>query len=185
MSQAPRDVENNPAADNLAGLGSAGTPGEVAELPLTAVLPSPFQPRQRPLTKKDVVELMAAIHAAGQLTPIIVSAAAEKGKYVVHSVQSNRFLSGAYNRVAPVRFHFDRISMGPLAMEDAPWDRSATIQASPIFSPTGSAISKSFSSLRPPQIFDFSAGLHRRGYTLCNLLTICSFVKTIYQWLLW
>ncbi len=66
-------------------------------LQLADILDSPYQPRQRQLTKKEVAELMASIEAAGQVTPILVSPAAaeQTGKYYVHS---------GHRRCAALRF---------------------------------------------------------------------------------
>ena len=65
--------------------GQQTTSCAIVTLPLEAIKPSPYQPRLRPLGRKDLVELMAAIASAGQLTPIIVSPTEEANSYYVHS----------------------------------------------------------------------------------------------------
>ena len=73
--------------------------GEPHQLPLEDVLDSPFQPRKRPLGKKDVAELMGSLAAAGQVTPIVASPVPDQpGKYFVHS--------GHRRCAAPPRFTF-------------------------------------------------------------------------------
>ena len=68
---------------------------QAVEVSLADVIDSPFQPRLKPLTKGDVVDLMSAIAAAGQLSPIIASPAKEPGKLYVHS---------GHRRCAALRF---------------------------------------------------------------------------------
>lgn len=74
-------------------------PTAVTTLPLDAIEPSPYQPRLRPIKKVDVEELMASLAAAGQTTPVIVTAIDSEGddpdRYHVHA---------GHRRCAALRF---------------------------------------------------------------------------------
>src|SRR5690349_20693904 len=69
----------------------------VCDLPLVAIMESPYQPRQRPIARKDVEELMKLISTGGQHDPIIVTPASDEhpGMYYVHS---------GHRRCAALRF---------------------------------------------------------------------------------
>jgi ParB/RepB/Spo0J family partition protein len=70
------------------------TDRHVRKLRLADVLDSPFQPRLRPLGRRDVDDLMASIASVGQATPIIASPAPDN-RYYVHS---------GHRRCAALRF---------------------------------------------------------------------------------
>jgi ParB family chromosome partitioning protein len=64
-----------------------GKESSAVQLQLDDVIDSPYQPRLRPIARKDVEDLMRSIAAAGQVSPIVVSPAEgeHQGKYYVHS----------------------------------------------------------------------------------------------------
>ncbi len=70
---------------------------KIESIALELIIPSPYQPRREEITKKDVLELMNSIAAAGQLQPVLLSPAdgADAGKFHVHS---------GHRRCAAVRF---------------------------------------------------------------------------------
>jgi ParB family chromosome partitioning protein len=113
----------------------------VCTIELADILDSPYQPRQRPITRKDVAELMRAIAAAGQVTPIIVSPASgeQSGKYFVHSGHRRcaalRFL-GAQTVLAVVRTDLDDRAARKLALADnlgrddlSAWEQATALKA--------------------------------------------------------
>jgi ParB/RepB/Spo0J family partition protein len=97
--------------------------GEESDIALDQVTPSPYQPRKRQLTKKDVEDLMRLIAANGQTTPIIVSPGTgeSEGKYVVHSGHRRcaalRFL-GALTVRACIRRDLDDRAARRIALTD-------------------------------------------------------------------
>ena len=84
---------------------------DVRELSLEDVLESPYQTRQRRITRESVSDLMSSIAAAGQLQPIIASSADDEhpGKYFVHAGH-RRCAALRYLGIHKVRAHVRRLT---------------------------------------------------------------------------
>ena len=104
-------------------VGAGGDGSAAVHLQLKDVIDSPYQPRLRPLIRKEVEDLMRSIAAAGQVSPIVVSPAdgEQQGKYYVHSGHRRcaalRHL-GAKKVLAVVRSDLDERSARRLALAD-------------------------------------------------------------------
>ncbi len=129
---APEPPSKEPAAAKGGSIAATGaalpapppTPDcDVRDIPLATVVDSPFQPRQRALTKRDVDELMRSLSASGQTSPIIVAPGQGEldGRFVVHAGHRRcaalRFL-GATTVKAIVRADLDERAARKLTLVD-------------------------------------------------------------------
>jgi len=85
FTRKPMDMED--ALECLEPAAATTKAGELRDIPISELSPSPYQPRMRPIGPSDVAELRQSIAAIGQTTPIIVSPGTGElaGKFVVHS----------------------------------------------------------------------------------------------------
>ena len=96
---------------------------QITEVSLEDISRSPYQPRSRKLTKKDVAELMGSIAAMGQTTPVTLAPipGTEGGKFYVHAGHRRcaalRFLGKATVK-ALIRHDLDEKEARKLAIGD-------------------------------------------------------------------
>lgn len=114
-------TNNGRVGPSTAAYEASGVDPVTCWLSLDCIDDSPYQPRLRPHSKRDVEDLTLAMAAAGQITPIIVAPSATPERFVVHSGHRRcaalRFL-GEARVLAIVRTDLDERAARRLALAD-------------------------------------------------------------------